>query len=143
MASAGCVATTAVGGCLGGDDPPTEEPEPGDWFDGVPHYDGFEDYTGESRVTVLVGASDSGFHFDPPAITVDPGTTVVFEWTGEGGEHEVSEVDDEWGNPEGLISDAGHEWERAFSEPGTHRYECWPHTGQGMVGAVFVDATEE
>lgn len=135
-------ATAALAGCPGDDEPP-DEPSPGDWLDGVPHYDGFEDHRGEAEVTVLVGAGDSGFRFDPPAITVDPGTTVVFEWTGNGGDHVVSEVDDEWGNPEGLVDDAEHVWQREFTEAGTHRYECWPHSGQGMKGAIFVDASEE
>lgn len=135
-------ASAALAGCSGDDAPPAE-PEPGDWFDGVRHYDGFEDHTGEDRVTVRVGAGDDGFRFDPPAITVDPGTSLAFEWTGEGGDHEVAEADDEWSNPEGLVGDAGHVWEREFTEAGTHRYECWPHSGQGMRGAIFVDATGE
>lgn len=132
-------AVAAIAGCLGDDEPPTE-PEPGDWFDGVPNYEGFEDRTDEREVTVLVGAGDNGFLFDPPAITVAPETTVVFEWTGEGGDHEVAHPDGDWGNPEGLLDEAGHTYDRTFSEPGTHRYECWPHRGQGMKGAVFVDA---
>jgi halocyanin-like protein len=142
LALAGVAAGAALAGCPGDEDPP-EAPAPGDWMDGVPHYEGFEDHTGEDEVTVLVGAGDDGFLFDPPAVTVDPGTTVVWEWTGEGGDHVVSEEDEEWGNPEGLVNDAGHVWEREFTEAGTHRYECWPHSGQGMRGAIFVDATDE
>lgn len=133
-------ATVALAGCLGSDDPPAE-PEPDDWFNGVPHYEGFEDYTGESEVVVLVGTGDNGFLFEPPAITVDPGTTVVFEWTGEGGDHNVEHPDRDWSSP--YEAAAGYIWEREFVEPGTHRYQCNPHRGVGMKGAVFVDATDE
>lgn len=141
IAATAAATAAALAGCSG-DDPP-DEPEPGDWFDDVPHYDGFADRTDADEVTVLVGAGESGFRFDPPAVAVAPGTTVIFEWTGEGGEHEVADPDGDWGNPEGLIDEAGHTYERTFEEPGTHRYECWPHAGLGMKGAVFVDANAD
>lgn len=133
------IATISVSGCLGDDEAPTE-PEYGDWFAGVPHFDGFEDYTDRNEVTVLVGTGEQGVLFDPPAITVTPGTDVVFEWTGDGGQHNVEEADGDWQNPEGLVEEAGHSWTRTFDDPGTHRYKCWPHAGAGMKGAVFVDA---
>lgn len=135
-------AITALAGCLGGDDPP-DEPEPGDWFAGVSNYDGFEDYTDSGAVTVLVGAGENGHRFAPPAITVRPDTTVVFEWTGKGGGHNVEHADGDWVNPEGVVESDDHTYERTFSESGTHRYKCWPHEGIGMKGAVFVDATGE
>jgi halocyanin-like protein len=139
---AGGASGVALAGCLGGDAAPTE-PGADEWLSGVPNFDGFEDYTDASEVTVAVGAGDDGFLFASPAITVEPETTVVWEWTGEGGQHVVAEADEEWQNPEGLLSEAGHTWSREFTEAGTHRYECWPHSGLGMKGAVFVDATDE
>lgn len=124
-------------GCLGSEDPPAE-PEPEDWFDGVDNYDGFEDYTGQSDVTVMNGTGENGFEFDPPAITVSPDTTVVWEWTGEGGDHNVEDPDRDWSSP--YEDEEGFTWDRTFSEPGTHRYQCNPHRGVGMKGAIFVDA---
>ncbi|PSP27187.1 hypothetical protein BRC65_07275 [Halobacteriales archaeon QH_2_65_14] len=135
----GVAAATATAGCLGDDDTPAD-PEYGDWFDNVPHFEGFEDVTDREEITVLVGAGEYGFLYEPPAITVVPGTRVRFEWTGEGGAHEVSERDDEWSNPGGLTESADHTWERPFEEPGTHLYKCWPHRANGMKGGVFVDA---
>ncbi|MFW6449260.1 MAG: halocyanin domain-containing protein, partial [Halobacteriota archaeon] len=103
------------------------------------HYDGFEDRTGEDPVTVRVGAGEHGFRFDPPAISVATGTTVVFEWVDAVNEHNVEAEDGSWQNPEGLLDEVGHTYERTFEDPGTHRYKCWPHAGQGMKGAVFVE----
>lgn len=137
LSGMGVAGAVALAGCTG-DDPP-EEPEVNGWFNGVDNYDGFEDYTDQSEVTVLVG-SGGGFEFEPPAITIAEGTTVIFEWTGEGGEHNVEHSDTDWENPEGVIDEEGHTWEREFTEPGTHRYTCWPHDGVGMRGAIFVDA---
>jgi len=66
-----------LAGCSGGSQ------EYGDWFENVDNYDGEADRTDESTVTVAVGADD-GFAFEPAAICVTTGTTVVWEWTGEG-----------------------------------------------------------
>lgn len=138
VTTACAAAAVALAGCPGDDAP--AEPDPGDWFDGVDNYSGFEDRTGEDEVTVGVGAGENGFRFDPPAIGVSPDTTVVFEWTGDGGDHNVEAPDREWSSP--YEREAGFTWERPFSEPGTHRYQCNPHRGIGMKGAVFVDATD-
>ena len=142
VATIGGAGTVAIAGCLGGDDPP-EEPEVGDWFGPTRNYDGFEDRTDEDEITVLVGTGERGWEFDPPAITVREGTTIVFEWTGRGGDHNVEHADDDWQNPQGLVSEEGHTWSRTFNSPGTHKYTCWPHEHQGMRGAIFVDAYAE
>ncbi len=127
------------GGCLGRDDPP-DEPAYGDWFDNVRNFEGFVDRTDRDPVTVLVGTGDRGWQFDPAAVSVAPGTTVVWEWTGRGGDHNVEHRDTDWENPGGTVAEEGHTWEREFTEPGTHLYTCWPHDGLGMRGGVFVDA---
>jgi len=75
-----------LAGCRGGSQ------EYGDWFENVDNDDGEADRTDESTVTVAVGADD-GFAFEPAAICVTTGTTVVWEWTGEGGRHNVVERD--------------------------------------------------
>ncbi|MFP4591342.1 MAG: halocyanin domain-containing protein [Halobacteriales archaeon] len=133
------LAAGSIAGCLGDDEAPAE-PDPGDWFAGVAHYDGFVDRTDDAEVTVAVGAGEHGFRFDPPAITVAPDTSVTFEWVDDTNAHNVEAEDGDWQNPGGLVDEVGHTWTRTFTEPGTHTYKCWPHAGQGMKGAVFVDA---
>jgi halocyanin-like protein len=101
------------------------------------------DMRGQSEVTIQVGASGNGgaFAFAPPAVAVDPGTTVTWEWTGEGGGHNVV---DEAGNFESeLVSDAGHTFEQTFEEAGVRQYFCLPHQGLGMKGVVAVGDTSE
>ena len=53
----------------------------GEWMSDVSNYEATVDYTGQESVTVAVGAGENGVLFDPPAILVDPGTTVTWEWT--------------------------------------------------------------
>ena len=54
----------------------------GGWLSDTSNYEATQDHTGESAVTVAVGAGENGQLFAPPAILVDPGTTVTWEWTG-------------------------------------------------------------
>lgn len=114
------------------------------WFEGTDNYDGTVDRRGQDAVTVTVGAGSNGILFDPPAIAVDPGTTVTWEWTGEGGGHNVSEENGVFESE--TVSDAGHTFEHTFGEDTDgeiFRYVCTPHEALGMVGAVAVgDAVE-
>jgi halocyanin-like protein len=96
------------------------------------------DMTGQDEVSVAVGAGDNGIAFDPPAIRVDAGTTVVWEWTGEGGAHNVVAEDDTFNSGETV--DSGDEtFEYTFEETGNYTYVCTPHAGIGMKGAVIVE----
>jgi halocyanin-like protein len=119
-----------------------EEPDYGDFMDDVPNYEGTYDYRGEEEVEVLVGAGDGGLEFEPAAIMVDPGTTVVWEWTGEGGAHDVVSQEGEELESE-LVDEEGHTYEHTFEEPGETLYVCTPHEAQGKKGAVAVDGEEE
>jgi halocyanin-like protein len=116
----------------------SSEPEYGGWFDGVSNYDGTVDRTGQEEVTVTVGASgnDGPFAFGPAAVHVDPGTTVVWEWTGEGGRHNVAAEDG--GFESDLTEEAGFTFEQPFEDPGIAKYVCVPHEQMGMKGAVAV-----
>lgn len=143
VATVGASGAMALSGCLGGNGETPVEPEVGEWFGNTDNFDGFEDYTDSEEVTVAVGAGPQGWQFEPPAIGISPGTTVVFEWTGAGGSHNVEAEDGDWSNPGGTIDEAGHTWERTFDSAGTHRYKCWPHEDIGMKGAIFVDAKGE
>ncbi|WP_129112713.1 halocyanin domain-containing protein [Halegenticoccus tardaugens] len=158
LATTGAVLTaTFVAGCTGGgsgggtDDGRSEgtdgddgngggsdgggESDVEDWMGDANNYDEVEDMTGESEVTVEVGADD-GFAYAPAAIEIDSGTTVVWEWTGEGGGHDVADADGEFESE--LLSDAGETFEHPFEESGTYTYSCTPHEAQGMKGVVVV-----
>lgn len=122
LASAGVVIAAALAGCAGS---------------GVPGGDDGErvDRTGEETIDVVVG-SDGGFGFDPANIVVDVGTTVRWEWNGEGGGHDVVSVDGAFESE--LTDQAGFTFEHDFDETGTFEYVCTPHQTQGMVGVVEV-----
>jgi len=106
-------------------------------------YEGeIEDLTGEDEVTVDVGAGEEGFAFDPPAFRADTGTTVVWEWTGQGGGHNVvpeGDTDFEDFGDEEIVEEEGHTIENTFDESGVGLYICQPHRSLGMVGAFIVE----
>ena len=132
----------------GGDETtPTPEPTPttkevpdfGGYLDNVSNYDEtLTDATGQGEVTVQVGTEGNGgfFAFDPPAIQIDPGTTIVWEWTGEGVPHNV--VDEGGAFESELLSEAGATFEYTFEETGVFTYYCDPHKALGMKAAVVV-----
>ena len=103
-------------------------------------YDGMQDHMGEDEVVVLCGAGDNGLAFEPAGIVVDAGTTVVWEWTGEGGGHNVvNEPDSDFEFESERTDEEGHEFEFTFDEAGYAPYVCIPHRAQGMYGAVVVE----
>ncbi|PSQ37147.1 halocyanin domain-containing protein [Halobacteriales archaeon SW_10_66_29] len=112
------------------------QPDFGGYLDDVPGFEGgAAPRRGQEEVGVDVGAGDDGFLFDPVAIHVDAGTTVVWEWTGNGAHNVVSEADEFESE---LTGEEGFTFEYTFEEAGIHRYYCNPHKGQGMKGAVVV-----
>lgn len=106
-----------------------------DWFADVSNYEGVADERGTTDVTVTVGAAD-GFAFGPAAVRVDPGTTVTWEWTGEGGSHNVAAEDGAYESD--LLSTAGETFEHTFDAESVSLYACSPHKAMGMKGAVVV-----
>jgi halocyanin-like protein len=139
--------TVGVAGCLGGDAQSAtggsgstggSDGEYGGWFEGVSNYDGTVDETGSEQVTVEVGtrANGGGYGFAPAAVEVTSGTTVVWEWTGVGGAHNV--VAENGAFESTYSSKQGHTFEHTFEETGTYTYYCQPHIGMGMKGAVRV-----
>ncbi len=114
-----------------------DEPDYDDWFDDVENYEGTLDLTGRDEVTVMNGAGETGMQFDPPAILVDPGATVVWEWTGEGGSHDVTHADGEFQSE--TKEAEGETFEQTLEEEGIHRYYCTPHEASGQKGAVVVE----
>ncbi|MFC7166493.1 halocyanin domain-containing protein [Halospeciosus flavus] len=141
LVATGGVATLAGCSSDATDSPPTlpSEPDYGGWFDGVENDEGTRDYTGQGEVTVEVGvpAGDgTDFAFGPPAIAVSPVTTVRWEWTGEGGSHDVVAADGSFRSP--WHHEAGATFSHQFEETGLVRYYCEAHRELGMRGAVYV-----
>lgn len=109
------------------------------WFADVDNYDGVVDAGGRSSVGVRVGAPGNGgdLAYDPPAVRVSPGTTVHWEWTGRGGQHDVVVLRTGLSSP--LRADGGYHFEHRFDDRGTYYYYCSLHRGLGMKGAVVVE----
>ena len=138
-AGGSAAATTAVAAGSGTAAAQTVQPE----FTELEGIDGgIEDLRGESEVTVEVGASGNGGNvaFSPAGIWIDPGTTVIWEWTGEGGDHNVVATDGPAPLESELIGEAGATYEFEFTEDhaGITNYQCEPHASLGMLGAVAV-----
>jgi len=118
--------------------PATAAPSFDGWFEDVGNYDGVTDERGSTEVTVEVGVPQGGlpFGFGPAAIQVDPGTTVTWEWTGDGGGHNVVELDGAYESD--LYSESGTHFSYTFEDAGVSKYYCGPHRANGMKGAVVV-----
>jgi halocyanin-like protein len=114
-------------------------PDFGGWFDNVSNFDGVVDRTGQDEVTVTVGAegNNGNLAFGPAAVRVDPGTTVIWEWNGEGGGHNVIADDGSYDSGE-QVAEAGYTFSHTFESEGISKYYCAPHQMLGMKGAVVV-----
>lgn len=153
-----------LSGCLGaeedaGDDVAADhgddgrEPEPADddttevddspeaivdeWLRGVANYDEIHDRRGIDEVTIQVGAVEDApqpFVFEPAAVRIDVGTTVVWEWA-DNIDHSVTARDDAF---DSGVQDGG-EFTHQFEESGTYRYYCGPHYGHGHLGGLIVE----
>lgn len=119
----------------GGNGPPAAVEE---WLSDANEYDGtVTDKTGSDSVTVEVGAGD-GLAFVPAAVRISTGTEVTWEWTGEGGRHNV--VAESGGDFESeLTQEEGFTFSQTFEESGVVTYYCNPHRGVGMKGALVVE----
>lgn len=147
VASAGAtISAVTLAGCGsdGGGDGGNDVPEAIDeHLQDANGYDGeIDDQTGSDEVTVEVGTGSNGYAFDPAAVRVDAGATVVWEWTGQGGGHNVSSTDESDAEFESeIVDEEGHTFEETFDEAGHMLYQCDPHAANGMLGAV--DVVEE
>jgi halocyanin-like protein len=116
-------------------------------------YDGtIEDLTGQDAVTIRVGAPGNGgdFAFSPSAARVTQGTELVFEWTGNGGAHNVESLPDEQlglsdyefssGDP---MQGEGVQYTRTMDVAGVMLSHCEPHLSLGMKGGIVVEPSEE
>ena len=75
--------------------------------------------------------------FDPAAVTVPVGTTVV--WTNKGRNwHSIAAFD---GSFESGKIQPGEQFTHQFTEPGAYQYICKHHGMQGMLGTITVGVT--
>ncbi|POG57364.1 halocyanin domain-containing protein [Haloferax marisrubri] len=136
-AAAGGAAVAATSGTAAAQ---TEEPDFGGHLDGIDG--GYEDLRGQSEVTIEVGAEGNGgaLAFSPAGVWIDAGTTVTWEWTGEGGGHNVVASEGASLDSGAAVSEAGSTYEYTFEEgdAGITKYHCVPHEALGMLGAVAV-----
>lgn len=75
--------------------------------------------------------------FSPSSIEVSVGDTVTFRW--DGGFHNV--VFDDGARSGDPTEQAGLEWSRTFTEPGTYPFVCEVHASVSMQGTVTVIET--
>jgi len=116
-------------------------PDYGSWFASTSNFNGeTTDATGQDEVTVEVGTQANGgaFGFSPAAVHVDNGATVKFEWTGDGGTHNVVSDGDGPLDSGSAVDTTGVQYEHTFEEDGIFNYYCVPHEGLGMKGAIVV-----
>ena len=137
LGSAGTAAAQEEGGGDG-----ETAPDYDGYLDGVGNFGGpasTVDATGQDTVTVEVGVEANGgpYGFGPPAVHVDNGATVEFEWTGNGSHNVVSDGDGPLESG-GAVSEAGVNYEHTFEEDGVYPYVCVPHEGLQMKGAIVV-----
>jgi len=128
------------GGGDGGDDGGDQAEVPSevdDYLSEANNYEGSAaDETNSDSVSVDVGAGGQGIAFGPAAVRVSTGTTVTWEWTGNGGAHNVV-AEDETFDSGSTQSDGTFEY--TFDEAGNYNYYCTPHKGSGMKGAIIVE----
>ncbi|MFB6117701.1 halocyanin domain-containing protein [Halosegnis sp.] len=157
LGTSGAIIGVTLAGCSGssGDSGGDESPKASDYtaaeeravdylttdnetgnFDGT-----FGDETGADEVVVKVGAEGNGgnFAYAPPAVTISTGTTVSWQWTGKGNDHnvvstEASDFDVDSGDPK----ESGDPFEQSFDDTGVLLYYCEPHRTLGMKGAIVV-----
>ncbi|MFA9517392.1 halocyanin domain-containing protein [Halopenitus sp. H-Gu1] len=102
----------------------------------------------EGDVTIDVGAEGNGdgFAYGPSAVAISAGSEIRWEWTGEGGQHNVqAEPDGQIGESDyefssgDSVAGADNEYSHTFDESGVALYHCVPHLSLGMKGSVVVD----
>jgi halocyanin-like protein len=142
--SLAAVGITSTGGCLGGPDdvgpstesPPTvsEAPRYEGWVGDAPTYDRLDADT----VTVFAGIEGNGgyYAFEPEAVAITPGTTVVWRWTGRGGRHNVVGLNRQFRSQ--LTNEEGFTYSHTAGPTGVVKYYCGPHRSQGMRGVLEI-----
>ncbi len=148
-----CSVTALTAGCNNDepdDEPPDDPDDPTSRIDSyltendANLYDGtIVDMTDVAEITIAVGAGEDGLAYDPPAAKISVDTTVIWEWTGRGGRHNViseSQIGSDFEFSSGdLIGDAGHTWSYTFEESGVAVYYCQAHRAVGHHGGLIIE----
>lgn len=99
----------------------------------------------DPSVTVGAAGNSGNLAYAPAALLVEPGTTVTWEWNGEGGAHNVehdAEADDDASEQlfrsGGPVDSEEETFEFTFEEEGVYPYFCLPHKSLEMKGVVVV-----
>ncbi|WP_430504530.1 plastocyanin/azurin family copper-binding protein [Haloparvum sp. PAK95] len=131
-------ATGTVAAQEGGGGGASVRPE---WPSGVENANlgSYTDARGQDEVTIEVGAGD-GLAFGPTKVWVDPGTTITWEWTGNGGKHNVETVEGPAEFQSEVVGEGGHTFSVDLTEEnkGIIHYQCQPHATVGMHGGIAV-----
>ncbi|MDY7080812.1 MAG: halocyanin domain-containing protein [Halobacteria archaeon] len=136
------------GGGSGSGDGGGSKPSFDGWLSNTSNYNGVVDKTGQSEVTVMVGAQGNGgnYAYDPAAIRVSPGTKVVWDWTGKGQAHNVVAAEGagvQLMESSNLKSSGSFTYSHTFESAGTYKYFCVPHRSLGMKGVVVVEGSDD
>lgn len=111
------------------------------WLANVDNYEGVVDRTGQDVVEVTVGAQGNGGPnaFDPPAIHIDSGATVVWKWADYDGDiqHDVKALDGQFESDE---MGPGSQYSVEFTGDGIAKYECEDKSEEGMRGLIIAGA---
>lgn len=150
--------TGSIAGCTGASDPTNEttsetttaatttgsttttQPSLEAFLADTSNFNGIEDRTGTDAVGIDVGVEANGanYGFGPPAVRVDPATTITWTWTGQGGIHNVAARHGADFQSE-QTSEADYTFQQVLDATGTVLYVCVPHEGVGMKGAIVVE----
>ncbi len=125
-------ASAGGGGGGGGGSGPIDY---GGWLDGANGWSegSTVDARGKKKVTVQVGVGEGGLAFDPVAVHVDEGATIVWEWQSAGHNVAAQQGADFASD---IQSSGTYEWKATGGPIVT--YQCDPHAGQGMLGAIAI-----
>lgn len=82
----------------------------------------------------------AGIRFDPMALRINPGTTIIWGWTGAGGAHEIETHDGTREFKSDQMSRWGEEFRMGFTREhvGVTKYQCNIHGDLGMRGVIQV-----
>lgn len=113
------------------------------WLAETDNYSEVVDATDAEVVTVSLGAEGNGgrLAFDPPAVHVSAGTTVVWEWVTDGTAHSVRAADGSFASE--RADQVGHRYAVTVEGDGVIKYDCGPHGGEGMRGVIVVGRGEQ
>ena len=112
----------------------------GGWFDGVDNDESVVDETDQSKIEVSVGTKGNGgnFAFSPPAIHIDPGTTVVWRRVVDNTALlAVAEDESFWTD----FGD-GETFEWTFTDNRVVEYSCPAYEELGMKGVIVIGNPE-